>query len=418
VVGRTFLDIAIVGCGPSGMAAALFLSRAGHRVRIFERFDAPRPIGSGLLLQPTGLAVLQRLELIGKVARAGARIDRLAGTALPSGRMILSVAYADLGDGLHGIGIHRASLFDILHDAVLAGGIEIIPSSPVASIEQASGARPALLLASGRKAGPFDLVIDAAGAQSALRSVENGARPHPFAYGAIWTTLPLADHPFDPSALAQRYRAAREMVGVLPVGSLPGSQGQHVAFFWSLRMDRLEAWRERGLAAWKDEVSRLWPDAGSLIAGIDAPERMTPAFYAHYTARRPGGPHVVSIGDAAHCTSPQLGQGANMGLVDAFALAAALARHVDTGAAIAACLAARRRHIRFYQAASWWLTALFQSDSRSAAAARDFAGDESRPLFPARGGADHGRLEDRPLHQPRPPVFARKLSASAAFFTQ
>jgi 2-polyprenyl-6-methoxyphenol hydroxylase-like FAD-dependent oxidoreductase len=163
------------------------------------------------------------------------------------------------------------------------------------------------------------------------------------------------------------------MVGVMPVGALPGAEGPHVAFFWSLRMDRLEAWRTRGLPAWKDEVAAIWPDAAALIAGIDIADRMTPAFYAHFTQRRPGGPRLLSIGDAAHCTSPQLGQGANMGLVDAYALAVALARHPDVGNAIGAYLAARRRHIRFYQAASWWLTGLFQSDSGAAAAARDIA---------------------------------------------
>lgn len=49
------LDIAIAGCGPCGLAAALLLHRAGHHVTLFERFDTPRPIGSGLMLQPTGL---------------------------------------------------------------------------------------------------------------------------------------------------------------------------------------------------------------------------------------------------------------------------------------------------------------------------------------------------------------------------
>ncbi|MEO9830346.1 MAG: FAD-dependent monooxygenase, partial [Nitratireductor sp.] len=33
------MDIAIAGAGPAGLAAALFLDRAGHRVRIFERFE-------------------------------------------------------------------------------------------------------------------------------------------------------------------------------------------------------------------------------------------------------------------------------------------------------------------------------------------------------------------------------------------
>ncbi len=61
------LEIAIVGCGIAGMAAAVFLQRAGFRPRLFERFAAPRPVGAGLLLQPTGLAVLQRLGLRDRV---------------------------------------------------------------------------------------------------------------------------------------------------------------------------------------------------------------------------------------------------------------------------------------------------------------------------------------------------------------
>lgn len=41
------LDIAVAGCGPAGMAAALLLLRDGHRVRLFERFEAVRPIARG-----------------------------------------------------------------------------------------------------------------------------------------------------------------------------------------------------------------------------------------------------------------------------------------------------------------------------------------------------------------------------------
>ena len=53
------LETIVCGCGPGGMAAALLLQRAGHRVRIFEQFESPRPIGSGLLLQPPGMVVLE-----------------------------------------------------------------------------------------------------------------------------------------------------------------------------------------------------------------------------------------------------------------------------------------------------------------------------------------------------------------------
>ena len=66
-------DIAITGAGPAGLAAALYLKRAGHRVTIFERFEEPKPVGSGLILQPTGLTVLADLGLLDDILALGAR---------------------------------------------------------------------------------------------------------------------------------------------------------------------------------------------------------------------------------------------------------------------------------------------------------------------------------------------------------
>ena len=72
---------------------------------------------------------------------------------------------------------------------------------------------------------------------------------------------------------------------------------------------------------------------------------------------------LVHVGDSYHCTSPQLGQGANMALLDAFALAHALARHADRADALAAYARTRRWHVRLYQIASWMFTPVYQSDS-------------------------------------------------------
>jgi 2-polyprenyl-6-methoxyphenol hydroxylase-like FAD-dependent oxidoreductase len=70
------LDIGVAGAGPAGLAAALFLSRAGHSVEILERFETPAPVGSGLLMQPTGLTVLNALGLSDTICAVGSRIDR------------------------------------------------------------------------------------------------------------------------------------------------------------------------------------------------------------------------------------------------------------------------------------------------------------------------------------------------------
>ena len=71
---------------------------------------------------------------------------------------------------------------------------------------------------------------------------------------------------------------------------------------------------------------------------------------------------VVVLGDAAHATSPQLGQGSNLALVDAHVLARCVAEARDVPDALAAYDRARRDHLAYYQFATRWLTPLFQSD--------------------------------------------------------
>ena len=80
------LDIAIAGAGPAGLATALYLKRAGHNVTIFERFEEPKPVGSGLILQPTGLSVLADLGLLDDILALGSRIKRLHGAVASTGR--------------------------------------------------------------------------------------------------------------------------------------------------------------------------------------------------------------------------------------------------------------------------------------------------------------------------------------------
>src|SRR5678816_3380764 len=87
--------IGIIGCGVAGQAAATFLAECGHDVTVFERFAEPRPIGAGLLLQPTGLAVLRALGLDEAALAQGGKVLGLeAKTA--GGRAVLDLAYADL----------------------------------------------------------------------------------------------------------------------------------------------------------------------------------------------------------------------------------------------------------------------------------------------------------------------------------
>lgn len=86
------LDIAIAGAGPGGLAAELFPGRAGRRVRVVERFAAPQPVGSGPMLQPTGLVMLHAL---------GLHLRLLAGMVarpLPNALRVIGLEAAPMGE--------------------------------------------------------------------------------------------------------------------------------------------------------------------------------------------------------------------------------------------------------------------------------------------------------------------------------
>jgi len=358
------LDIGICGAGPAGLAAALFLRRAGHRVTVFERFSAARPLGSGLILQPTGLAVLAALGLLPPMLAQGSRIERLHGADAASGRTVLDVRYASGSNGRFGLAVHRAALFGVLFRAAGEAGVVIEPARDITALDE-TGARPRLVQADGTRIGPFDLVVDASGARSKLRRhVGRPAEPRPLAYGAYWASLPWRGEGLDPTALSQRYRKASVMIGVMPIGRIEPGGPEHAAFFWSLKPADAAAVEARGLGAWKDRVRTLWPATEAYLDRIGSFEQLTLARYGHHTLHRPAGRRLAVIGDAAHSTSPQLGQGANMALLDAAALAHALGSANDLSDALSRYCAARRLHVRLFQALSLVFTPFYQSDSR------------------------------------------------------
>jgi 2-polyprenyl-6-methoxyphenol hydroxylase-like FAD-dependent oxidoreductase len=114
------------------------------------------------------------------------------------------------------------------------------------------------------------------------------------------------------------------------------------------------------------------------VENLKSPDDMTFAGYTQFTARAPFKGPVALVGDSAHATSPQLGQGANSGLLDALALRDALTVTPDVATALALYARNRRGHVRFYQRASAIMTPFFQSDSRTLSMVRDLTFDRMK----------------------------------------
>jgi 2-polyprenyl-6-methoxyphenol hydroxylase-like FAD-dependent oxidoreductase len=361
------LDIAVLGAGVSGLAAAALLRLRGQNVTLLERFSTPQPLGSGLILHQSGLAVLGQLELDHDAIRLGAQLTRFEGKT-DRGRSVYELAH---DPGQFSLGIHRHSLFDLLHRKVLALGVPVVAGCPVDSIEHV--ADRAIVVSGTRRVANFDLVVDATGTHSAVRDRYASIRHRrTFSYGALWGVCEAGEgQPLD--VLRQRFRGAKVGVGVIPIGRKPGdSRTQHIGFHWSIRNSAVEEWRRTPLANWKRAVISLWPEARFMAEQITRHDDLTWASYSDVALSRLYTGRIVFIGDAAHSISPRLGQGANMGLVDALTLANALAQSPTAPAGLRAYDRKRQGQVRFYHSASRWLSTLFQSDSVVAPLLRDF----------------------------------------------
>jgi 2-polyprenyl-6-methoxyphenol hydroxylase-like FAD-dependent oxidoreductase len=271
--------------------------------------------------------------------------------------------YALLRGELFGLGLHRGVLFDALFHAVQATpGIALELGVTLDGLERHGDGRHTLHDEQGRRHGPYELVVIADGARSRLRDrLATPSEVTRYPWGALWFVAKDESQHFE-RRLFQVVDGTQRLLGLLPTGLGPTGQTPRVSLFWSVRADLVGAWRAAGLDGWKREVRRLAPQAEAVLEQIHSVDDLLFSEYHDVVMPHWHADGVVVLGDAAHATSPQLGQGCNLALVDAYELASVLALHDELPAALTDYSRRRRWHLGYYQLATRWLTPLFQSD--------------------------------------------------------
>lgn len=417
--------VAVVGGGFAGCAAALRLARDGAQVTVFEAVEDPGPVGAGILLQPTGAAVLQQLGVYDHVAWRGTPVRALhARTA--SGFELFELPYALEREDIHGLGLHRGVLFEALFTEVqITSAIDLRLGCMVVDAKPAqAGAGAEVIDDEGRRHGPFDLVVVADGARSEIRRHFPTYLDQAYPWGALWFVAEDPDRLF-PDVLEQVVEGSRHMLGFLPTGRGPvrvGDPDPHddpplTSIFWSVRCDQEEAWRHEarrfGLHRWKETILRFEPRAEPLLRQIEDHRQVLFAAYRDVRMSRwwhpLGDAHLVFIGDAAHAMSPQLGQGSNLALIDAEALADAMAEAASVEEGLRAYQAARRAHLGYYGWVNRAVTPFFQSSSHAMGWLRDVGFPLAckvpgvrRLMVRTMAGMKRGLLFDEPMPLPAP----------------
>ncbi|HWI30438.1 MAG TPA: FAD-dependent monooxygenase [Microbacterium sp.] len=330
----------LIGAGVAGPATALFLSRAGWEVEVFEAGAAPDPYqGLFLNVATNGLAVLEQLGLRERLLTDAHRASRMVMRS-GTGRVLGEVPNGPAGDPERGsVIVRRGWLHQVVRDGAVAAGIPFAFGSRLTAIEETpTGVRARF--ADGRTA-EGDILVGADGIHSLTRR---------------W---------IDPAAPAPRYSGLVGTGGIARIAGLePTPDSQHFVFGARSFFGYLV--REEGTAYWFANLTKSEPPRGSL-AGIAGGEWLRELRDLHSDDPAPvpqilSGTHgelsgypiydlsgvrrwsrgrVVAVGDAVHATSPSTGQGASLALEDAITLARCVRDLPDHASAFAQYQAVR-----------------------------------------------------------------------------
>ncbi len=349
------LNIAIIGAGVGGLAAALALRARGMEVGVYERSAEVKEIGAGLRLTPNALKALRTLGCEDAAMAIGVRMDSAATLNWRSGRLVSVQDLSATRYGAAALTIHRADMLEIFHQRLPR---DIIHLDAACTGVSAEGATAVARFANGSEI-EADIVIGADGIRSVVRESLFGPDKPRFTGCICWRGLvPIERHPH-PAHGSQRWLGPHGHIVSYPVRR--GELLNFVAHYesnawtgesWTQEADRAELAAAYGL--WNEEVQRM----------LAASERHYKwALYDRAPLAQWGKGGVTLLGDAAHPMLPYLSQGASMSFEDGCVLAQAL--HADPGNPAQA--------LRRYEAARRPRTARAQLGSREQATSNHLA---------------------------------------------
>jgi 2-polyprenyl-6-methoxyphenol hydroxylase-like FAD-dependent oxidoreductase len=344
------MNVAIVGYGITGSALACLLARRGISVQVFEQAPALGPVGAGVLLQPSGQQVLGAMGLLDDILQQAEPISRVRVTTR-HGRELIRLDYNEWSPGLTAYGIHRGRLFERLYRACAGLNMRFQLGTRIQSCTSTATSAQ-LEDEAGKQYGPFEWVFGCDGnhstllAQSGLRVTE-----HMYRHGALWHVGSLSGLKGE---LLQATDGSRRLCGLLPTAP------DECSLFWGATADEAEHMR-LNFEAWKREGMTFFPEAAPILSALTSPDELRFTTWRHRQTSGCVIGRLLLLGDAAFASSPHLGQGVNLGLLDAWTLDRLIGNTHDISIAVRQYPEVRAEQRRFYGTLSTLLSPFFQS---------------------------------------------------------
>ncbi len=310
--------VLVVGGGIAGCSAGIALAAAGHEVRIIEAQTAWRFQSSGIFVYCNGLACLADLGVLRQILATGYAVEQGRNVYFDhTGAAITQTFYPTARNGQVPaiVGIKRAELHRVLAARLAALGVPVRLGTTVAGLSETVAGVTATF--SDGASETFDLVLGADGIRSATRAMIGiGAAPRYTGFG-VWRSV----HP-RPVGLSDKIMmmGPAKRFGIMPIsddrlytfGTVAEPKGRRFdPGTWPAEMRQRFAEFDGPAASF---LADLGPQSEVLFTAIEEVALPLPWHRGR----------VLLIGDAAHASTPFMGQGGAMAMEDAVVLARVL----------------------------------------------------------------------------------------------
>lgn len=337
--GDTRNRVLIIGGNFAGLAAAIALRRVGIESAMFERANELRGINAGLVIQIPTMKALKKLGLLDQMrAITGHPMEGIE-LRSPSGKLLATIPQSPVGRelGTPGFVVHRADYLNILAHELEGTGIVHLDANCI-GFEQDEDGVTAYFADGHEEHGA--VLIGADGIHSVVRKVLLGNEPPRYAGYTAWRAMPTFTHPAIIPGVLQQAEGRGQIFGIYPAKdkvywfagkkTAPGGSDTPVG----RKQELLNLYK-----GWYEPIE-------ALIEATDESQILRNDVYDRKPVNRWGTGRVTLMGDAAHPTTPTLGQGAGLAIEDAVVLAKelALAHDLSDYATVEAALRAYERN--------------------------------------------------------------------------
>jgi FAD-dependent urate hydroxylase len=306
------LKAIVIGAGIGGLTAGIALAQAGYEVEIYDRVAELRPVGAGISLWSNGVKVLNRLGLGQEIAAIGGRMQRMEYRA-QTGELWNQIDLMPLAQqvGQQPYPVARRDLQTMLLRAFPG---EVHLNHQCVAVEEDEMGVTAIFANGHRVQG--DILVAADGIRSELRQYVLGETIQPQYGGYInWNGLVAADADLAAADTWVIYVGEHKRASMMPVG------GDRFYFFFDVPLpadtpaqpEEYQTQLRQYFQGWDKPVQRL-------IDRLNPIETARPVIHDVGPITKYVRGRVALLGDSAHATCPDLGQGGCQAMEDAWVL--------------------------------------------------------------------------------------------------